>query len=143
MALRTHRRRRRMRRRQVTAIVAGFAVLGLTSASAASLGGITATSLGADVGVVASCDTDGVTVAFTNVYSTALGRYQTTAVTVGGLNAACATKALNLTLRDATNAAIGTGTIASLTAAASQTVTLTPPGANANAVAGAAVVITG
>jgi hypothetical protein len=143
MALRTQRRRRRMRRRRLAAIVAGLSVLGITSASAASLGGLTTPSLGADVGVVASCDTDGLTVSFTNTYSATLGRYQATAVGVGGINAACATKSLNLTLRDATNVSLGTGTIAALTASATQTVTLTAPGVNANSVAGVAVVITG
>ena len=72
------------------ALPAAVAAMGLATASAASLGGITSSSYGADVGVVSSCDTDGVTVAFTNSYDASLGRYQTTAVTVSGIAAACA-----------------------------------------------------
>ena len=89
------------------AVLAGIAAFGLVGASAASLGGITSSSLGADVGVVASCDTDGVTVTFTNAYDATLGRYQATGVTVGGMNAACTGKALNLTLKDAAGGSLG------------------------------------
>ena len=133
----------RSRRRMAIAILAGLATLGITQASAASLGGITSTSYGADVGVVASCDTDGVSLSFTNSYDATLGRYQTTTVNIGGIAAACSGKALSITLKDATGASVGSGSIATLTASASQSATIAAPGANANAVTGAAVVITG
>ena len=58
--------RPRRRLRTMLALPAAVAALGLATASAASLGGITSSSYGADVGVGSSCDTDGVTVAFTN-----------------------------------------------------------------------------
>ncbi|HMS13262.1 MAG TPA: hypothetical protein PKD80_09175 [Microthrixaceae bacterium] len=131
------------RRRIGAAIVAGLATFGIVGASAASLGGVTSTTLGADVGVVSSCDTDGVSLSFTNSYDATLGRYQTTTVNIGGIAAACSGKALSITLKDATGASVGSGSIATLTASASQSATIAAPGANANAVTGAAVVITG
>ena len=97
---------------------------------------------GADVGVVSSCDTDGVTVAFTNGYDATLGRYQTTAVTVSGIAAACASKALALTLKDGSGASLGTGSVASISGT-SAVVPIGGVGANANAVVGTAIVISG
>jgi len=135
-------RRPANRRRRVAAVIAGVAAFGLASAAAATLGGITSPTLGADVGVIASCDTDGVTLAYTNTYDATLGRYQTTVVTVSGIAVPCAGKALSVTLKDAAGASLGTGTVASIVGA-SAAVTLTAPGANANAVTGAAVVISG
>ena len=132
----------RSRRRMAIAILAGLATLGITQASAASLGGITSTSYGADVGVVASCDTDGVSLAYTNTYDATLGRYQATTVTVSGIAAACASKALALTLKDSAGAVLGTGSGASISGT-SAAVAIAAPGANANAVTGAAVVISG
>jgi len=130
------------RRRIAAAVIAGVATLGVVGASAATLGGVNSNSLGADVGVVGSCDNDGVTLAYTNSYDAALGRYQTTSVTVSGINAACAGKSLSLTLKDGANASLGGGTVASI-AGTSAAVPLGGAGANANAVVGAAVVIAG
>ena len=133
---------RKRRRRIAAAIIAGAATLGVVGASAASLGGITSNSLGADTAVVGSCDTDGVTLAYTNSYDATLGRYQTTSVNVTGINAACAGKTLSLTLKDAVGASLGGGTVAAIVGTTAA-VPLTAPGANANAVVGAAVVISG
>ncbi|HPU38108.1 MAG TPA: hypothetical protein PLS63_00950 [Microthrixaceae bacterium] len=134
--------RPRRRLRTMLALPAAVAALGLATASAASLGGITSSSYGADVGVVSSCDTDGVTVAFTNGYDATLGRYQTTAVTVSGIAAACASKALALTLKDGSGASLGTGSVASISGT-SAVVPIGGVGANANAVVGTAIVISG
>jgi hypothetical protein len=120
------------RKRMVAAIIAGAAALGVVGASAASLGGITSNSLGADTTVVASCDTDGVT----------LGVYRTTTVTVSGIAAACAGKALALTLKDSGGASLASGTVASIVGT-SAAVTMSGTGASANAVVNAAVVISG
>ena len=128
--------------RIVAAIIAGAAAIGVVGASAASLGGITSNSLGADTAVVGSCDSDGVTLAYTNTYDATLGRYQTTSVGVSGIAAACAGKALALTLKDATGVSLGSGTVAAIVGTTA-TVTLGGSGANANAVVGAAAVITG
>ena len=127
---------------KIAAVVAGVSALGVIGASAATLGGVTSNSLGSDVGVVSSCDTDGVSLAYTNAYDAKLGRYQTTSVTVSGIAPACAGKSLSLTLKDAGGASLGGGTVASISGA-SAVLNLTAPGADANAVVGAAVVITG
>ena len=92
--------------------------------------------------VIGSCDTDGVSLTYTNTYDATLGRYQTTGVNVTGIAAACAGKALALTLKDSGGVALGSGTVASIVGTSSS-ITLTAPGANANAVVGAAVVISG
>lgn len=49
-------------RRKMLAVLAGLLVFGLVSAAAATLGGLTVQSLGAESEVVASCDNDGITV---------------------------------------------------------------------------------
>ena len=132
----------RRRRRIAVAVIAGVGTFGVIGASAASLGGITGSSLGADAAVIGSCDTDGASLTYTNTYDATLGRYQTTGVNVTGIAAACAGKALALTLKDSGGVALGSGTVASIVGTSSS-ITLTAPGANANAVVGAAVVISG
>ena len=126
----------------MAAVLAGVASFGMIRAAAATLGGVTSTGLGADVSVVASCDTDGMATAFTNTYDSTLGRYQTTTVTVSGIAAGCSTKVLNLTLKDSTGASLGNGTVASISGT-SAAVTISTPGANATAVSGVAIVVTG
>ncbi len=128
------------RKRALFAIVAGVSAFGIVGASAASLGGITGTSLGADVGVVASCDTDGVSVSYVNGYNPTTGTYQTTAVNVSSINAACNGMAIDLTLKDATDASLGNG--ASTVAAGAATITLSTA-ADSSAVTGIAVIIDG
>ncbi len=130
----------RRRRRIAVALVAGIGMFGVVGASAASLGGVTSASLGADVGVVASCDTDGVTLGYTNAYDAAAGLYKTTTVNVTAINAACNGKSIRLTLTGAggVNLGAGSGTVA----AGAATIALTPT-ASAAAVTGAAVIIEG
>ena len=130
------------RKRIAAAVIAGIAALGVVGASAASLGGITSNSLGADTAVVGSCDTDGVTLAYTNAYDATSGLYRTTSVTVSGINAACAGKALSLTLKDSAGASLANGTVASIVGT-SAAVAMSGTGASANAVVGAAAVISG
>lgn len=89
---------------------------------------------------MSSCDTDGVTLAYTNTYDATLGRYQTTSVAVSGINTSCNTKTLSLTLKDSSNTSLGSGS-ATVTAGAA-TVTLAGSGANASSVTGAAVIVT-
>ncbi|HBX79084.1 MAG TPA: hypothetical protein DEG43_15685 [Acidimicrobiaceae bacterium] len=133
----------RVRRpRRSVALLVGLATFGLVGASAASLGGITSRNLGADAAAVTSCDTDGVTLAFTNTYDATLGRYQTTAATVSGIAAGCAGKSLALTLKDASGGSLASGTVPSIVGT-SAAVSFTSPGANATLVVGAALVITG
>jgi hypothetical protein len=88
---------------------------------------------------VSSCDTDG-TLACTNTYDSTLGRYQTTTIAVSGINAACNTKTVAVTLKDSSNTSLASGS--ATVAAGAATVTLSGSGANANTVTGAAVLIT-
>lgn len=128
------------RGRRGAALLLGIAAFGVATASAASLGGITGESLGADTGTVSSCDTDGVGIAFTNTYDAASGTYRVGQVTVTGLAAACTGKSISVTLKDAGGASLGTGS--TTVAGASQAVAIAPT-AGASAVAGTAIVVAG
>jgi hypothetical protein len=136
--------RRRHRRGILLALLIGLAAFGLVGAAAASLGGLGGQKLGADDTVVASCDTDGVTLAYTTAYDATSGVYRVSAVTVSGINTACNTENMSVTLKDSTGASLGTGTAVVNVSVApfSQTVTIAPTAA-AKSVVGAAVVITG
>ncbi len=130
----------RRRKRMIFAVVCGVSAFGIVGASAASLGGITGTGLGADVGVVASCDTDGVAVDFVNGYDPTSGSYRTTAVNVTAINAACNGAAISLTVKDAADVSLGTGN--STVAGGTASVTLGTP-ADSSALTGVAIVISG
>lgn len=129
------------------ALVAGLLGLAATSgmlASAASLG-VTGNTLGAGTVVIASCDTDGVSLTYTNTYDTTTGAYRTSAVLISGLNNACNAKKLDITLKDATGASLGAASIASLslpTGTTTASVAISPT-ASAASITGAAIVIAG
>jgi hypothetical protein len=76
----------------------GLAAFGILTAAAASLGGLSSSSLGADQTVIASCDTDGITLAYTNAYDATTNSYKTSAVVATLVNVACAAKSYKLTL---------------------------------------------
>jgi hypothetical protein len=88
--------------RIVLAGAAGIVAVGAVSASAASLGGVTSDSVGVDSGVVASCDTDGISVDYTVAYAAASQRYNVASVVLTGVAAACNGKAFSVTLADDT-----------------------------------------
>ncbi len=97
-------------RRKLTAIVLAVLVFSLIAASAASLGGITTSDLGADATVVASCDNDGVTVAYNTSYVPgAPGKYEVTSVDVTGIASGCDNQTIAVTLGDGASA-LGSGT---------------------------------
>ena len=125
-------------RKRVAIAVVGASALGLGVASAATLGGLTSSSLGANETVVAACDTDGVTIAYTNAYDAATGKYRTMSATIGGMAPACTGKNLSVTLKDGTGASLAAASTA--VTGATQAVNVA---AAADAVAGAAVVISG
>ena len=115
-----------MRKRLLIAILAGITVFASVFAMAASLGGITGSTVGADNTTVASCDTDGVTTSYATSWDTTDKRYEVTSVTVAAVNDACDGKTLNVSLTDASGAQIGAGTLAIPTSVAtSHAVTLT------------------
>lgn len=89
--------------RFLVGIVALLAFTGVAYAAAASLGGITTPTVGSSDAVVASCDTDGVTVAYETAYDSSLGTngaYYVTAVDLSGVNAACNGLTADVTLSD-------------------------------------------
>ncbi len=100
-----------LKRRNLLALLAGVLAFALVVGAAASLGGITSTNLGADDSVVASCDTDGVTTAYTNTYNTTgTAGFKVDDVTVGGVNDACDGDSMTVTLTGAANASLGSAT---------------------------------
>jgi hypothetical protein len=118
--------------------IGAFAVL---TAAAASLGGLSSNSLGAGQTVVSPCDSDGIALAYLNVYDGITNSYKTTAVTLNGVAAACAGQTYKLTLSDGTNS-LGENTGIVTLLSGSQTVTLATP-IDTKSVLKAALVITG
>ena len=124
------------------AVFGGVLSMGVVGASASTLGGLTGSGLGSDDQIVAACDTDGITVAYTTAYSAAAQVYQVTAVTFGTVNAACTGKAASVSLRNATTN-LGTTNVASITVTASAfSVTLASP-VVASSVNGLSLIISG
>ena len=113
--------------RATAAGAAGVGAVAMVGASAALLGAVAPSSLAADVAVVASCDTDGIDVAWsTPVYNSATPGYDVATVTFSNVDAACDTLSYTLDLLDVSDASLvqDSGTV-SLTASAFS-VTLSP-----------------
>jgi hypothetical protein len=132
------------KRRQATTVAAALGVLafGGVLASAASLGTVTGASLGVGVTTVASCDTDGISVGYSNSFDSTAGTYIVSAVNVSNINvgpSGCLGKVLDVTLKDVSGAAVGTGSLV-VGGPMGQTVTISG-NSSAEAVAGAAIVI--
>ena len=121
------------------AVLAGVGVAGLVGAAAASLD-LTSNSLGADAQVVASCDTDGITVDWTTTYNSTAQRFDVSEVVLSGVALACAGLDLEIVLTDGTGATLTTfsGSAASTTTTAA----LGTP-VNAESVEGISAVISG
>lgn len=134
-----------LKRRNLLALLAGVLAFALVVGAAASLGGITSTNLGADDSVVASCDTDGVTTAYTSVYNTTTtAGFKVDDVTVGAINDACDGDSMTITLTGAANASLGSVTQAvPVNAAFTNVVDFVGQSVLAESVTGVHVVITG
>lgn len=141
---------RRFRRSSQRALIAlalsvgAVGAIGATLSSAASLN-LSGGNLGAGSTLIASCDTDGVTVSYTNSYNTLTGRYRTSAATVKGINNACNGKRLQITVKQSTGASLGAGAIDVLSlpvGTTSATVTYSPM-IDSPLISGAAIVIAG
>lgn len=114
-----------MKRRILISVLIALVVFAGVLAMAASLGGITSATVGADDTVVASCDTDGVTASYATAWDATDERYEITSVTVGGVSDTCDGQTMSVSLTDSSGAQIGTGSMAIPTSAAtSHTVTL-------------------
>jgi len=125
-------------KRIVIAVIVALVVFGGTFAFAASLGGITTGSVGDSATVVASCDTDGVTTAFTSpAWDGTAKNYGVSQLDVPGTNTACNGDSIKVTLTDTAGDSLGeaTGTVAAGAAS------LTFSSVSASAVEGIEVVI--
>jgi len=77
-------------KRLIIGLAVGVAVFAAVFGMAATLGGITTDTLGAEDQVVAACDTDGVTTSYDTAYSgTGTAGYKVDSVTLGSLAQAC------------------------------------------------------
>lgn len=100
------------KKRVLLGLLAGAMAFSMVIGMAASLGGLTSDKLGADDAVVAACDTDGVTTAYTNAYSTTgTAGYKVSAVTVGGIADACDGDTLKVSLTGSGGTSLGEGTL--------------------------------
>ncbi len=116
-------------KRTLVASLLGLTAFGAVFGSAASLGGLTPDRLGADSEVVASCDTDGVSLAYVRTYdATSPAGYKVTGVTVSGVADTCDAQLVSVTLTDGTGAVLSEGTQAMPTATGvfSHTVPVSP-----------------
>ncbi len=133
-------------RKKVMAIVIAVLAFSLIAASAASLGGITTDDVGADAALVASCDTDGVSVSFgTPTYNATTGDYEVDTVNVSGIDDDCVGSAISVALTDGSLVALGEGSDTVVTGTTDDntaSVTIVPP-ADAEAVTRVVVTITG
>ncbi|MFZ9628208.1 MAG: hypothetical protein ACO3C1_02535 [Ilumatobacteraceae bacterium] len=128
------------------ALLAGGVALsvggGIIAASAATLGGLNSNSLGADNTSLSSCDTDGVSIAYTNTYDASGQRFQVAHAVISGINSACADKVISVELTGASGTALALSTPVTLTSSGSQTVEFSVPAVSED-ITGAAVVVTG
>lgn len=132
----------RLFRTPLIAVLAGVSVAGVVGASAATLGGLGSGSMGSDNSVVAACDSDGITIAYTTAYNATAQEYQVSAVNFTGVNAACNAKAASVSVRNGTTN-LGTTNVASITVTASAfSITLAAP-VSAASVNGVSLVISG
>lgn len=131
-----------MKSRMTKVLLGALLAMGLSGAAAASLGGLSGGSLGADDQIVASCDTDGISSSYTTAYNATSQDYRVTGVNFTGVNAACNAKAASVTLRNGTTN-LGTTNASSITVASGAfSVALGTP-VSASAVNGLSVVISG
>ena len=109
------------RNRIIIAVITGLTVFTTVFAVAASLS-VTASTLGAGTGTVASCDTNGVTTSFDTAYSAAVAGYEVTTVHVSGIaTPGCDGLTMKVTLVGAADAALAEVTVTLATPAASPT----------------------
>ncbi|MGH3006809.1 MAG: hypothetical protein ACRDOS_13120 [Gaiellaceae bacterium] len=107
-----------MRKRTGIAALAALLVFGGVLAMAASLGGITSSTVGADNVAVAACDTNGVSTSYSTAWDATDERYEISSVTVSGVSDTCDGQTLSVSLTDSTDAQIGSGSVAIPTSAA-------------------------
>lgn len=105
-------------RKKLTAVVLAVLVFSLIAASAASLGGINASTVGAETTIVAACDVndapgapagENLNASFTTGWDAGLGEYTVTGVTISGIDDTCVGLDISVTLDDGTNPVVNLG----------------------------------
>lgn len=129
-------------KRTLVASLLGLTAFGAVFGSAASLGGLDASSLGANADVVAPCDTDGVDVSYTHDYDpTAPAGYKVTAVTVSDVADGCDGLTVEVALTGSADTSVASGSLSIPTSTATSHSVSVSPSALAESVTGAHVVI--
>lgn len=84
------------------AVLGALIAAALVSASAASLGGLTTQTLGAESEVVASCDSGGIDISYDTAYDTTSQNYEVIGVRLLGVDDACEGQLVSVALDDST-----------------------------------------
>lgn len=127
----------------ILAAAAGLTAVGAVSASAATLGGINADSLGVDDSVIAACDTDGIDVAYTLTYSAAALTYNVDDVILSDVAVACDGLDYSITLAGTGGISLGSATDTVVLDDTVLTVDMSGENVDGQAVTGIAVAIIG
>jgi len=112
-------------KRMLLAATAGTASAGAAFAMAATLGGITTNSLGADTTVVSSCDTNGVTIDYTTAFDAANAVYEVTHVVVTNIDAGCSGQLIDVGLTNSAGSSSASAVQGTLDNTGSITLTVT------------------
>ena len=135
-----------MKKSLARAIAAGTVAIavggGIIAASAATLGGLSSTNLGADNVVVAACDTDGISISYTTSYDAATQKFLVPGAIVSKIAPACAGQVMKVELTGATGVALSAATEVTLGSATTQNVVFASP-TKADLVLGSSIVISG
>jgi len=130
-----------MKRTLLLRLLVAATVFATVLGAAASLGGISGTSLGADSASVTSCDANGVTTTYDSLWDATDQRYEVSTVTVGGVDDACDGRTLKVTVTDSAGAALTEGTLSMPSGAGVTHAVTLAAGADAEAVTGVHVTI--
>jgi hypothetical protein len=136
----------RNRKRFVIGLIVGVAVFAAAFGMAATLGGLTSDSLGADDQTVGTCDSNGVSTSYTTDYiAVAPAGFKVVAVTVSGIANTCDGKTIEVALTGSGGALIEeqTATVPTDAVATSVTLTFSDVDSLAEAVTGVHVMISG
>lgn len=92
--------------------VASVALVAFGAASAANLGGVASASVGSSEGVVASCDVDGVSMAYGTAYSEEHSRYLVVSLTIDRIAPNCLGQTLTVALKGTGGTSLATDSTA-------------------------------
>lgn len=89
-------------KRYFIALLIGGALFGAVYGTAASLGGLTTGSVGADSAAVPGCDTDGIQSSFSTFFNETTGSYEVNGVFLQGISPGCNNKLFEVVLTQGT-----------------------------------------